>query len=66
MKFHLDEVSRLGSLVEIEAIDTTGEMGKIKLLDQCNFYRNVYGIKDENRIDVSYSDLLIGASRAQK
>lgn len=35
--FQVDEVNELGSFVEIEAIDETGEIGEKKLKDQCNF-----------------------------
>jgi len=45
--------------VEIEAIDSDGKIGKDKLLEQCNFYLNLFKIKQENLISNSYSDLLL-------
>ena len=44
VKFHIDTVNELGNFVEIEAIDETGEIGKEKLLAQCNTYMNLLGI----------------------
>jgi len=58
VKFHIDEVKRLGSFVEIEAIDKDGSIGKKKLLQQCKKYMNLLGIKDKDLISTSYSDLL--------
>lgn len=60
VKFHLDEVSGLGAFFEIEAIDKDGIIGKDKLLDQCNHYLKVFGIKKEALVDRSYSDLISG------
>ncbi len=59
VKFHLDDVKDLGTFVEIEAIDKTGEIGKEKLLEQCNFYLNLCGIKDADLLNNSYSDQII-------
>lgn len=59
VKFHLDEVQGLGAFVEVEAIDVTGDIGKDKLQQQCDKYRELLGIKDENLIAKSYSDLLL-------
>ncbi len=59
IKFHLDTVQDLGTFVEIEAIDQAGNIGREKLLEQCNFYRNLLGILPQNLISASYSDLLL-------
>jgi len=59
VKFHIDSVSLLGTFVEIEAIDKTGTIGDDKLLEQCNFYLNLFQISWEDLISVSYCDLLI-------
>jgi len=59
IKFHLDNVKGLGIFVEIEAIDKNSSIGKEKLLQQCNEYLEKFGIKDEDLISVSYSDLLL-------
>jgi predicted adenylyl cyclase CyaB len=59
VKFHVDEVKDLGSFCEIEAIDKTGEIGRDKLLQQCEKYIKLLGIKDEDLVSCSYSDLLL-------
>ncbi len=59
VKFHVDEVENLGSFMEIEAIDSDGSIGEEKLLEQCQFYLNLFGIQEEDLIDHSYSDLLL-------
>ncbi len=59
MKFHIDEVKDLGSFVEIEAIDKYGTRGIEKLTEQCNHYLNLFKIKKDDLIDVSYSDMIL-------
>ncbi len=59
VKFHLDLVDGLGSFVEIEAIDGSGEMSREKLLEQCTHYMKLLEIKEPALINCSYSDLLI-------
>jgi predicted adenylyl cyclase CyaB len=58
IKFHLDNVSNLGTFMEIEAIDKDGSIGKEKLLKQCQEYMKLFDIKDSDLISKSYSDLL--------
>ncbi len=59
VKFHFDKVKELGTFVEVEAIDNTGEIGLDKLKKQCDFYFQFFELKKEDYIDNSYSDLLI-------
>ena len=59
VKFHIDIVENLGTFVEIEAIDKDGNIGKDKLLEQCQFFLNLLEISQEELICVSYSDLLL-------
>ncbi|MFK7979129.1 MAG: class IV adenylate cyclase [Saprospiraceae bacterium] len=59
VKFHLDEVKNLGTFVEIEAIDETGEIGIEKLKEQCAYYMALFAIQSSDLIDVSYSDLMM-------
>ena len=59
VKFHIDDVEKLGSFIEIEAIDTTGEINKDKLTEQCQRYMDILGIGKEDLIDCSYSDMLV-------
>ena len=59
VKFHIDTVKDLGAFMEIEAIDHDDNIGKEKLLEQCNSYLKLFGILEEDLISVSYSDLLL-------
>ena len=65
VKFHLDTVKNLGTFVEIEAIDKTGEIGREKLLEQCQAYLDLFGIEAPDLISVSYSDLLLEQKEAK-
>lgn len=60
VKFHIDAVKDLGTFVEIEAIDFDGKIGKDKLYEQCQYYLNLFKIKEEDLISDSYSDILLG------
>lgn len=59
VKFHLDEVKGLGTFVEIEAMDQKGNIGRERLLKQCNEYLELFGIKQEDLVSESYSDMLM-------
>ena len=59
VKFHFDRVEGLGTFVEVEAIDSTGEIGIEKLKEQCNFYINFLEIKAEDFMKKSYSDMMM-------
>ena len=59
VKFHVDDVRNLGSFVEIEAIDKNGSIGEEKLTEQCQFYMDLFEIKNEDLVEISYSDLLM-------
>lgn len=59
VKFHLDAIDRLGTFLEIEAIDQKGNLGTIHLQEQCNFYLRLFDIQKRDLIDKSYSDLLL-------
>lgn len=59
VKFHLDTVEGLGQFIEIEAIDSSGTIGKEKLLEQCNHYLELFEIKKEDLLAESYSDLIL-------
>jgi len=66
VKFHVDEVPGLGSFVEIEAgnIGVGAGFDQPALLQQCQHYMSELGIRDEDLIQVSYSDMLLAASEA--
>lgn len=59
VKFHFDTVDRLGSFIEVEAIDNTGTIGIEKLQEQCDHYAAYFGIQATDYVEFSYSDLLI-------
>ena len=60
VKFHLDEVKKLGTFIEIEAIGEEGEEDELN--QQCKYFMDLLHIKDEDLIVVSYSDLLLKSS----
>lgn len=59
VKFHFDHVKGLGTFVEVEAIDKTGDIGAGKLKEQCDHYAELFGITPSDHIAFSYSDLLL-------
>jgi adenylate cyclase, class 2 len=59
VKFHIDEVVGLGSFIEIEASNLHVQVSKERLEEQCNYYVTQFGIKDEDLIAFSYSDMLM-------
>lgn len=63
VKFHLDRVPGLGEFIEIEAIDHHGDIGREKLLEQCNNYMRQLGIAGEDLQTTSYSDMLLARKK---
>jgi predicted adenylyl cyclase CyaB len=59
VKFHFDTVSQLGTFIEVEAIDSTGEMNHDNLIRQCKRYAELFKISNEDYISLSYSDLIL-------
>ena len=59
VKFHFDEVEGLGTFLEVEAIDKTGNIGVDKLKEQCNFYAKFFDVATSDYIAFSYSDLIL-------
>jgi len=59
IKFHIDTVIGLGSFVEIEAIDNTGDIGQEKLQKQCEDNIKLFRIQPDDLIESSYSDMLL-------
>ncbi|RMG82248.1 MAG: CYTH domain-containing protein [Bacteroidetes bacterium] len=59
VKFHVDDVQGLGRFVEIEAIDTDGNLSERHLLEQCEYFMRQLQIEPADLLDVSYSDLLL-------
>ncbi len=59
IKFHIDSVEKLGSFVEIEAINKAGDIGRVRLIEQCKNFMELFKIQDEDLLDFSYSDMLL-------
>jgi len=59
VKFHFDNVKNLGTYVEVEAIDETGQTGIDELKKQCHTYFSFFGFKEADYVSRSYSDLII-------
>lgn len=63
VKFHIDDVPGLGSFVEIEAGNRFQDIPEEELKRQCDFYMQAFGIKEQDLMDVSYSDLLLAGTK---
>lgn len=59
VKFHFDTLADLGTFVEVEAIDKTGESGIKHLQEQCEQFAALFNIEPADYISFSYSDLLM-------
>lgn len=59
VKFHIDQVEGLGSFAEIEAFNNDGAIKETDLLEQCQHYMSALGIREEDLLSISYSDLLM-------
>ena len=59
VKFHIDEVDGLGNFVEIEVGDLNDTKTVDELQNLCDFYIKLLGVKEENLINISYSDMLL-------
>lgn len=58
IKIHFDELEDLGQFVEVEAIDTTGEIGRDKLKQQCDWLVKEFELSEKDFVKYSYSDLI--------
>lgn len=63
VRIHLDSVEALGQFIEFEGVAADGgdPSGFAELLDDL---RRSFGIRDENLLRASYSDLLCSAAHA--
>lgn len=59
VKFHFDTIKELGTFIEVEAIDNTGNIGIEKLKEQCEKYADLFKIKSDDYISLSYSDMIL-------
>jgi len=60
--FHLDKVDQLGTFIEIEAQSDAGTIEREELKKQCQYYVNLFEIKENELVTCSYSDLLLEKS----
>lgn len=58
VKFHFDTV-KMGTFVEVEAIDKDGNIGKEKLQAQCDEYAALFNIEAKDYCALSYSDMIL-------
>jgi predicted adenylyl cyclase CyaB len=65
VKFHIDELEGLGDFVEIEASNKTADLPVHILREQCQQYMQAFGIRDEDLVYNSYSDMVIQGSGVQ-
>ncbi|MCB9092363.1 MAG: VOC family protein [Halobacteriovoraceae bacterium] len=59
VKFHVDQVERLGSFVEVEVIDEGSNLDPKELHEKCSHYAQLLNIRKSDYLDCSYSDLLL-------
>ena len=59
VKFHIDQVQKLGSFIEIEAIDQHGTRTAAQLQQQCQHYLELFGVSDQDLLAHSYSDMIM-------
>lgn len=62
VKFHIDEVDRLGNFIEIEVIDLDHSFNRAQLTERCERYIELLGIRASDLLTHSYSDMLLEAS----
>lgn len=65
VKFHFDLVDQLGTFIEVEAIDEKGTFTTDELKEQCNRFFDFFGLKNEDIIDKSYSDMILELSNTR-
>ena len=59
VKFLLDDVENLGTFMEIEAISENNFLPLGKIKGQCDYYKDLFKIKESDLIKNSYSDMLL-------
>lgn len=59
VKIHLDNVQGLGCFLEVEAMAEKGFLGEDVLRNQCEHYLRIFGVRRENLVAESYSDMLL-------
>lgn len=59
VKFHFDHVQHLGTFIEVEAINVDNSFTIDQLQSQCDHYFNFFGLRKEDLVAKSYSDLIL-------
>ncbi len=59
VKIHFDRVEKLGTFLEVEAIDSNGSFTIEHLKQQCVEFLDFFGLSKDALIDKSYSDLIL-------
>jgi adenylate cyclase, class 2 len=59
VKFHIDEVPGLGSFIEIEAGNILADISQEQLKEQCDLYMKALNVRQEDLVNISYSDMLL-------
>ena len=57
VKIHMDRVEGLGEFLEVEAIGTANNVARLR--EQCEDFRMEFGVKQEDLVQGSYSDLML-------
>ena len=57
VKFHFDSIQELGTFVEVEVIDSTGQADIETLKTECQKYAQFFEIEPKDFVSHSYSDL---------
>ena len=59
-KIHLDVVTNLGNYLEVEIVDELEHDPAFDTLEkQCQYYQELFLVKEEELIDRSYSDMIL-------
>jgi len=59
VKFHFDVVEKLGTFIEVEAIDSHGEYTEDDLKQQCDRFVKFFGLSQEDMVEKSYGEMVI-------
>ena len=59
IKFHIDEVDKLGSFMEIEVTNMDGNQKLDVMQQQCGEFMELLSISDKHLVSHSYSDLIL-------
>ncbi len=58
VKIHLDEVSGLGSFLEVEVINSSGQFSEEELKKTCDHFQKIFKVEKPDFVSHSYSDMI--------